>query len=274
MIASSKELKNRTILVACSAKKMVELASGLETMGGTVLPFPIIEAQAIEDAQELDRALASLQDYDWIIFTSAYGVSFFMQRLNESGICAEASSIPKIAAVGPATAEALSEFGYTPALIPKQFVAEGILEALIDYYGSPQHLKGCRVLLPRALKAREWLPEALKAAGAHVDIIPCYRTIRGTIDDAMISKLRESKPDLIVFTSSSTIQNMIALLGQEEGIRLLMESTIAVLGPITGRTAESFGKKAEIVPEENTIASLLGAIGKFYRKESEACNQG
>jgi len=260
----SKPLQKRTILVACSAKKMVELVSGLEAMGGSVLPFPVIEAQAIEDNHLLDASLASLREYGWIIFTSAYGVSFFMQRLRERQFGANLQDVPKICAIGPATAGAIREFGYEAALVPKQFIAEGVLEALGKYYGGLQHLAGLRILLPRAQEARELLPEALTAAGARVDIVPCYQTVRPEMDRDAVRQLREKKPDLIVFTSSSTIRNLIDILGQEDGLRMLLESTVAVLGPVTGKTAESFGKSADIIPEENTVAALLKAIGEYY----------
>jgi uroporphyrinogen III methyltransferase/synthase len=242
---------------------MVELVSGLAAMGANVLPLPVIEARPIEDTHLLDKALASLPEYAWIIFTSAYGVRFFMQRLSASRLN---PNMPKMCAVGPATASEIREFGYEAALIPRQFVAEGVLEALGKYHGGLQHLAGRRILLPRAKEARELLPEALTAAGAEVDVVPCYQTVRAEIDQDVLRQLRVKRPDLIIFTSSSTIRNMIDILGREEGKRMLLESPVAVLGPVTGRTAESFGKCAEIVPGENTVAALLEAIRDYYSR--------
>lgn len=250
--------------MACSAKKMVELVSGLETLGGTILPFPVIEAQEIEDKQPLNKALASLQEYAWIIFTSAYGVSFFMQHLRRRGLETDLAKMPKICAIGPATAAALRDSGLEPALIPERYVAEGVLEALERYHGGPGHLDGCKILLSRAQEARELLPEALAAAGARVDVVPCYQTVQADINDALVERVREKPPDLCVFTSSSTIRNTIEILGREHGMRLLTESTVAVIGPITAGTAASFGKRAEIVPKENTVAGLLKAISEYY----------
>jgi uroporphyrinogen III methyltransferase/synthase len=265
---SVKPLKNRTILVACSNKKMVELASGLEKMGGKVLPFPVIEAQAIEENHLLDKALHSLREYTWIIFTSAYGVSFFGKRWIELGMPLTSPSMPKICAIGPATAAALEEFGWKAILIPKQFVAEGVLEALGTYHGGLQALAGHRILLPRAKEAREILPEALSAAGVRVDTIPCYQTVRAKIDEEIAQQVREKNPDLVVFTSSSAIRNLMEILGQESGIKMLMESTSAVLGPITGNTLKSFGKLPDIIPEVNTVAALLQAICNYYDRPS------
>jgi uroporphyrinogen III methyltransferase / synthase len=266
---SFKPLQNLTILVACSAKKMVELADGLRAMGGVVLPFPAIDARAIEDAHLLDRSLASLKEYAWIVFTSAYGVRFFMQRLNERAIDTDRRSMPKLCAIGPATAAELKEFGYEAALIPEQFQAEGVLDALGKYHGGILNLAGKRLLLPRAQEARELLPQALSAAGVQVDVVPCYKTVRAQIDGEILLQLRDKKPDLIVFTSSSTIRNLVEILGQQEGVKLLLQSTVAVIGPVTGHTSESFGKSAEIVPKENTVKSLLKAIRSYYSKEQQ-----
>jgi uroporphyrinogen III methyltransferase/synthase len=261
---SPKPLSNHTVLVACSAKKMVELTAGIEAMGGNAIPLPIIEAQDIEDTHLLDEALASLHNYAWIIFTSAYGVSFFMQRMKALAIGMDMQNMPKICAIGPATARAVMEAGYNVALIPEIFVAEGVVEALEKYHGGLQALTGRRVLLPRAKDARELLPEELRKAGALVDVAPCYQTVRVEPDGAILRQLRNKNPDLIIFTSSSGVRHLIDLLEEDDGKSMLISSVVAVIGPITYSTAESFGKQAEIVPKENTIASLLEAIRRYF----------
>jgi uroporphyrinogen III methyltransferase/synthase len=264
--AISKPLLNLKILVACSAKKMVELVSGLEAMGGTVLPLPLIDVQEIKDKQPLDAALASLKEYAWILFTSAHGVAFFVERWIETENRVSAQAMPKICAIGPATARALKEYGLDVALIPERFVAEGVLEALERHHGGLHHLDGTRILLPRAKEARDVLPVELTKAGARVDVIACYETAKAEVDEGTIRQLRAGQPDLAVFTSSSTVRNLVDLLGQEDGVRILTRSTVAVLGPVTGSTVEGFGKSPNIVPEQNTIASLIEAIRDHYSK--------
>jgi len=261
---SPKPLSQLTILIACSAKKMIELIAGIEVMGGNAVPLPLIEPQDIEDKHLLDEALVSLHKYDWIIFTSAYGVSFFMQRMNAMAISMDIQRMPKICAIGPATARAVMEAGYDVALIPEKFVAEGVVEAFGKYYGGLQALAGRRVLIPRAKDARELLPEELMKAGALVDVAPCYQTIRVNPDGAILRQLKEKNPDLIIFTSSSGIRYLIDLLEEGEGQSMLKNSVVAVIGPITYSTAESFGKHAEIIPKESTIASLLEAIRQYF----------
>ena len=127
-----------------------------------------------------------------------------------------------------------------------------------------QALAGCRILLPRAKEAREVLPEALSAAGAVVDIVPCYRTIRGEPDPAIIDQIKSALPDMLVFTSPSAVRSFVEILGKNDGIDILLRSAVAVIGPITAATAESFGKSPDIMPEKNTIASLLASIRHYF----------
>jgi len=148
---SNKPLANRTILLACSPKKLAELASGIEAMGGNALSLPVIEVLDTEDKRPLDEALASLKEYVWIIFTSAYGVKYFIQRLRQTGVKLPPDSMPKICAIGPATKGALEALHLKVDLMGKEYVAEGLLEAF-----APYDLQGARVLLPRAAVARSF----------------------------------------------------------------------------------------------------------------------
>ncbi len=261
----SKPLLNRTAVVACSDKKLAELKAGLEALGARVLPFPVIEAREIQDTRLLDQALSSLDEYSWMIFTSAYGVTFFLRRLLDQGV---GGKIPKICAIGPATAKAVMEFGYEVALVPEQFVAEGIIQALSEFSGGLASLAGHRILIPRAKEGRDVLPEALRESGALVDVVPCYETVQAELEEGLIETIRASRPDLAVFTSSSAVRNTIDILGAADGTIMLRESVVAALGPITRSTAESFGKSPEIVPKKSTIASLLEEICKYYNRNN------
>jgi uroporphyrinogen III methyltransferase / synthase len=257
-------LNNRTILVACSEKLIVDLRNGLESMGGTVLHFPVLQTKEIEDKQYLDNAILSLKDYDWIIFTSTYGVQFFVKRLLELGVFRNFSDFPRLCAIGPATADAIAESGFNATLIAEKYAAEGLLSAMERFYGGIRHLSNLRILIPRAREAREFLPEALSAAGSRVDIVPCYEMIRPKINPEILEHLNRKSPDLIVFTSASTIRNMAEILGPEVFQELFLKTKVAVIGPITAKAAESHGKCADIVPIESTVDSLLKAIGKYF----------
>jgi uroporphyrinogen III methyltransferase/synthase len=167
--------------------------------------------------------------------------------------------------VGPATAAALETAGVSVSLVPREFVAEGILSALEERCGGLRGLAGLRILLPRAKEARDLLPRALEAAGARVDVAPCYENTLPEIDAKQVQSVLACTPDLLVFTSSSTINNFVALLGSESGRKMLSDATVAALGPITARTLASLGKQAEILPRENTIPSLLDGIRLYYQ---------
>jgi uroporphyrinogen III methyltransferase/synthase len=260
----ARPLLNRTALLTCSAKKMPALVRGIREMGGNAIPFPAIEIRDIEDKAPLDSALRRLHHYSWILFTSAYAVLYFTKRLRELGIQWPSSPATRICAIGPATAAEAQESGFHVELVPEDYVAEGVVQALAKYCGGLHVLAGRRILLPRALEAREVLPEALLDAGALVDVIPCYRTVRAAPDRALLQQLKEAAPDLILFTSSSGVRSFVELFGEQEGRNLLAKSVVAAIGPITGSTVASYGKRAEIIPDENTIDSLLEAIRRYY----------
>jgi len=265
---TGKSLEGKRILVACSAKKMSALSDGLQRLGASVLPLPVIEIRGVKDTARLRSALDQIAQYDWIIFTSVHGVVYFFDGCKGK----EFPTPPRFCAVGPATADALKEYGIEPDLVPEQFVAEGIIEALERFCGGLKELAGCRVLLPRAKVARDVLPKALKGAGADVDIVVCYETVRAELSREDIRRLRSASPDLMVFTSSSTVVHMMETLGNAEAKDLLFSSAVAAIGPITAGTLETYGKRAEIVPKESTIASLIEAIETYCSPQQESVN--
>jgi uroporphyrinogen III methyltransferase/synthase len=126
-------------------------------------------------------------------------------------------------------------------------------------------LGGARILLPRAREARDHLPRELEAAGAVVEALPCYENVLPEIDPARLRALECNPPDVLVFTSSSAVTNFVRLLGDEPGKKLLNSRTVAALGPVTAATAESFGKRVEILPGQNTASALVAAIAAHYR---------
>jgi len=265
---SSAPLRGKSAAVACSPEKSHKLLDGLRRMGATVKPLSVIAIKEMEDKTALDAALSRINGYAWIIFTSSYGALFFVRRMRECGLAEDLSRLRNVCAVGPATAATLKQCGVEVSLTPGEFVAEGVLRALADRHGGLQGLAGARILFPRAKEARDVLPRELAAAGVEVEIVPCYETVPGKVDPEVLRSIRTHAPDLLVFTSSSTVHNFVNILGNETGTKLLHEATVAALGPITAGTVESFGKKPEILPPENTIPSLLEAIRDFFTLNS------
>ena len=263
---SLKPLNGKFIAVACSAQKSLPLVAGMEAMGASVLPLHVIDIQGVEDRVSLDAALDAIGKYDWVLFTSTYAVQFFVRRLTEHGINLVELPQVKICAVGPATVAVLAGCGITTALMPDEYVAEGIFRALEDYHGGLSGLAGLRILLPRALEARDILPRELGAAGAIVDIVPCYQNLPGEIGATALQSLRTRHLDLLVFTSSSAVHHFMTLVGKTLAFQILRETPVAALGPITARSVESLGIRVAVIPDQNSVPALLAAIGAWGEK--------
>jgi len=265
MEISQRPLREKRVLLACSAMKAEKLASGLQELGAEVLPFEAVEIREVDDHSALDDSLRRIREYAWIIFTSAYAVQFFSNRLSALGLSGLRENIGSICAVGPATASALVNRGFQVSLVPKDFVAEGVIEALSKEPGGLAALNGKQILLPRAKEARDVIPDALKAAGARVEVVACYETVAGNPGSAILAEIQRRPPDLLVFTSSSSVGNFVRIVGTEQAGRILSAAHAAVIGSIAGKTLESFGKKPDILPQSHTVDDLLDAIAQFYR---------
>lgn len=254
-------LFNKKILVTRSREQASDLVEQLEDLGASCLEGATIALAEPEDWQALDQALARIGDYHWLLFTSPNAIRFFFKRLAELGLDSRSLKGPQIAVVGTATAESLLAHGIKADLLPEQFTAEGLRDALLA-----RGVSGSKILLPRALMARDILPDSLRQAGAEVDIAPVYRNIRPPMTDEIRQALKQRRIDLITFTSSSTVTNFLELLGleAEERTELLAGVRIAAIGPITAATARQAGLTVDIQPATHTIPNLVTAICDFY----------
>ncbi|MBI4795274.1 MAG: uroporphyrinogen-III synthase, partial [Deltaproteobacteria bacterium] len=168
----------------------------------------------------------------------------------------------KIAAIGPATAQALREHGLVADVMPAQFKAEVLLEAL-----SPQVSPGDKVLLARAQMAREVLPQGLVRLGVEVDVAPVYKARHVTeIPPEAQAAFQEGRVDILTFTSSATVHNFVLLLGKERFQALANDAVVAAIGPITGATLKEYGITPQIQPQDFTIPALAAAIVEHFRK--------
>jgi uroporphyrinogen III methyltransferase/synthase len=262
-------LGNRVVVVAASAGKVEALRDGLERLGARVLPVQVSVIRGLQDTTLLDAALRSLDQYRWILFTSVHAVHFFHRRMSDLGLARLRSGLRGICAIGPATAARLEEEGFKVGLVPEQFASEGILSALAGAHGGTENLRAVRILLPRAKEGRELLPRELAAAGALVDVVPCYESVPAGLDEATKRQITDCPPDLLVFTSPSNVRNFVNAWGETKGRGVLSSSAVAALGPVTAAAVLPYGKKADILPEANTIASLLDAIRRFYGSSGE-----
>jgi uroporphyrinogen III methyltransferase/synthase len=226
------------------------LAEPLEALGAETLFVPVIEIADAAEASSLERAIHNLASYDWLIFTSVNGVRHFVEALDRSDVDLR-SLRAKLCAIGPATRAAVEALHLRVDVMPKEYVAESLVEALAG-----EDLKGKRILLPRAAVARDLVPVKLRERGAVVDVVEAYRTIIPADAAVRAKEALARKPHWIAFTSSSTVNNLLAVTGREtlEGIK------IASIGPVTSATARAAGLTVDVEADPHTIEGLVDAI--------------
>lgn len=251
-------LFGRRIVVTRAREQASALAGQLRALGADAIEVPTIEIGTAGDTGPLDRAIAELPAYDWLIFTSANGVRFFMERLDGSGADLRALRA-RICAIGPATRAAVEALHLKVDLMGKEYVAEGLLDAFAEH-----DLGGKRILLPRAAVARDLVPAELTRRGARVDVVEAYRTAAPADAADRLHAAMERRPDCVTFTSSSTVQNFVALAGAEA----LRGVKVASIGPITSATARSLGVEISAEARQFTIDGLVRAILELCETET------
>lgn len=239
-----------SVIVTRGQGQAAELSSRLRAAGAESIEVPAIEIQPAADPGPLDDALAALDAYDWLIFTSANGVRFFLDRLDRSPWDLRRLRA-RIAAIGPATRRAVEQLHLKVDLMPAEYVAESLLEAFAG-----EELKGKRVLLPRAAVARDLVPSELRRRGAFVDVVEAYRSAPPANLPQRARAALDREPGWITFTSSSTAANMLAAAGRDA----LRTVRIASIGPVTSSTVRSAGLQVHAEAREYTIDGLVAAL--------------
>ncbi len=237
------------------------LARLLEAQGAHVRKCAVIRYTPIARPGGLTSALRTMSSFSWVIFTSATGVEMFFERLRERGLDARALAGPRLAAVGPGTADALHRFGVDPDLVPRVNVAEGLLSAL-------GHVRGARVLVPRAAAARDVLPHGLSTRGASVTVLKLYRTwpCRAGLIQLRWS-LARNELDAVAFSSSSTVEFTMRSLNVAGRRKLRQRRVIAAsIGPVTSRTLRRWGVRPAVEAKPHTMDGLVAALVRYYKK--------
>jgi uroporphyrinogen III methyltransferase/synthase len=252
-------LFGRKVVVTRARHQAGALADRLEALGAEVREFPTIELAPASGEEALAAAFDAVGTYDWLVLTSVNGVEKFFEVFLGQGRDVRDLAGVSLAAIGPATRDAIERHGLRVAACPTEYRAEALAEAIGD-------VQGRRVLLARAQRAREILPETLRAGGADVDVLPLYRTVAP--DPAPDPAVLEGA-DVVTFTSASTVSSFLALAG-ESGRSLLDRATVAAIGPITaGRLVEA-GVEVDVVPGEYTIEGLVEALVRRLADEKRA----
>ncbi len=262
----TKPLFGRRILVTRARSQASELSSQIDELGGEAVEFPVIrtrppsrpEAQAARD-----EALQRLSAFDWVLFTSANGVEYFMERLRELRLDIRALGNARLAAVGPKTEAALAKYGLLAEVVPSEFDGDALLDAI-----APELRPGQNVLLATADIARAYVPEQLRERGLNVTKIDIYETVLDTEGGSeIVGLLKQNMLHIVTFTSSSTVTNLLRALrelGETEPLKLLQGCRIACIGPRTAATAQEAGLQVDYLANEATVASLVRCL---YEKE-------
>ena len=261
-------LLGKRVLVTRPTHQAADFMATLRSLGAEPISFPTIEIQSAEDTRPLDAAILRLAEYrakldlpnrhqhrpqppyQWLVLTSANGVTAFWQRVAHLGLDARCLASVNIAAIGPATAATLLDYGIKADLIPEVYTAEGVLEAF-DELGA---VAGQRFLLARADIARKTLAEGLQQRGAWVDDFASYRTV------PVEGKQPPPVVDIVTFTSSSTVQGYVNCLDGQNPAKMLKDSQVVCIGPITAATAEKLEVPVYAVAEEYTIEGIVEAL--------------
>lgn len=254
-------LLGKKVLVTRTRQQASTLVQLLERKGAGCIECPTIEVRQIDDTTILDSAINQLDSFDWIIFSSTNAVKFFFLRIDQLGKDIRVLGNAKIAVVGTSTAQELKLHHINVDLIPKDFRAEGLLEEF-----SKIDIKGSKILIPRAVVAREILPHGLKEMGAEVVVAPAYETVPPEVAPQTIELLEEENIDIVTFTSSSTVKNFFKTVPENIIKKIISHAKIACIGPVTAKTAQNMGLNVDILPKESTIPSLVEAIENSFKQ--------
>jgi len=259
-----KPLAGVRILVGRARHQAGSLSKELRKLGADVLEIPFIEIRKPRSFRPLDTALKNLPSYDWLILTSVNGVEAMWERFGKLSLTKKSLAHVKIAAIGPATRKAIEKRGTRVDVVPEEYVAESVVKSL------RRRVEGKHVLLVRAKVARDVIPTQLRKDGARVDVVEAYETV---VPKSSRTRLRAAlkdprkRPDVVTFTSSSTVKNFVRLLGasSRRSLRLrrpvqLQGVALASIGPVTSATLRDLALGVDVEAKQYTIPGLVNAI--------------
>ena len=237
-------LKGKRVLVTRPREQAKSFADRLRALGAEPILLPAIEIAPLTNYFELDSALLKLADFDWVVLTSVNGVEALRSRMAALGISSEQLSARRLAAIGPATADALAAFCRRPDVVPDEYVAEAIFKHL-------PNVAGKKFLLARADIARPDLAILLKKAGAVVTEVAAYRIV--TAPAEQLAK----RPDFITLTSSSAARATLEGLQREKWLR---HTPLVCIGPVTAATVREMGYDVAATAECYTTDGMIKAL--------------
>ena len=251
-------LAGKRIVVTRTRRQAGALSGQLRDLGAEVIELPTIRIEPPSDLRAFAELVQDAHGYDWIVFTSPNGVTAFFEMFYKLYDDARDIGGARIAAIGPATAQRVRDFHLKVDLQPKEFIAEAVLQE----FETQGDLENLRILIARAEEARDLLPKGLEALGAIVDVAFAYKTVAEPSDrTAARSRLAAEGADMITFTSSSTVENFLAL-----GLPWPKGMLVASIGPITSQTARDRGLTVGVEAQQHDIPGLVEAIRHFFAR--------
>lgn len=254
-------LEGRRILVTRAAQQAGKLSDGLRALGAIAVEVPVIEIASPVSFQALDRALRQIGAYDWIIFTSANTVAALKARGEELGIAATTASKAKIAAIGAATASSAREAGWSVDLVAETYVAESLVASLEE-----QQIRGKSVLLARAEVARDVIPDAIRRAGAAIDVVDAYRNVIPTSAPGQLRRALAEGLDAATFTSSSSVTHL-ADVARTANVGFPFDGVPAIsIGRVTSATLRAAGWEPAAEADPHDVPGLIAAVEKLLSR--------
>ena len=253
-------LAGKRIVITRAALQSEALAKVLAELGAIPLVLPLVEFGEPEDLGPLDAAIAKLERYDWIIFTSGQAVRAFAARSKDLGASRNAAgSKSQIAAVGPVSAEAVRQTGLPVEYVARTHSGVGLANEL------GERLRGRSVLLPRSDRANPDLPAALKTHGAQVTEVVAYRTLQpGEVDRQKLSSISAGETDAVLFFSPSAVQNFAELVGAGHFLGLQNALAITAVGPITAEALRHLKMERIVVAADTTSTAVVQALENHF----------
>jgi len=252
---TSRPLFGKTIVATRDAEGNADFAGKIIARGGNPLPFATLRIKPLTDSNEFLRTLAQLGRYEWIIFTSANGVTIFFEALGHLGKDARVLGQAKVAAIGAKTAERLASFGVRADFVPDVFTGRELGRQLAGF----ANMKGKKVLLLRSQIASNELVELLGQAGAEVDNVAIYTAVTEKKDSSRLTgAVCEGTVDWITFASPSSVDGFFEQVPAD--VVRSSSAKVASIGPVTSAQLKQLGVKVDVTAQEHTFDGLLNAI--------------
>lgn len=252
-------LFGKRIVTTRTREQSTAMREALEALGAEAVEVPAIEIRDPQSWQPLDEAIGRLEEFDYLVFTSANGVTKFLHRLQDCGRDVRDLKGLRIGAIGPGTAAELAKTGIRADFVPREYRAEGLIEFFQDV-----DIRGKAFLIPRAKVARDILPAALEKMGARVEVVESYETVQPQFAPGELDRILTPPPDAVTFTSSSTVTNFLRLLENHHFRKVLEGMAIASIGPVTSDTIRKHGLHVAVEAQESTIPGLVQALLDYF----------